>query len=64
MTKRIIPFDGPFPLSKAVLYSQKYTLEISGQIGTNVQTKHLEETFEKQTIQCFEHIKLILQEVG
>ncbi|MFH1752311.1 MAG: RidA family protein [archaeon] len=64
VAKKFLPFDGPFPLSKAVISNDQYTMEISGQIGINPNTKKLEEGIVKQTEQAMELIKEILAEVG
>lgn len=62
--KKVIPFSGPFPLSKAIIYDHKYTMEISGQIGVNPDTNELEEGITKQTHRIMELLKEILEEVG
>ena len=64
MVKRFIKSEGKFPLSKAVLHNDDYTLEISGQIGMDSKTGKLAEGIEKQTIQTMENIIEILKEVG
>ncbi len=64
MVKKVIPFDGPFPLSKAIIYDSKQVMEISGQIGVNPETNELEEGIEKQTERVMETIKSILENEG
>ena len=64
MAKKIIPFNGSFPLSKAIIHNQKYTMEISGQIGVNPETNQLEEGIEKQTDKVLQIIKEILENEG
>ncbi|NQZ84646.1 MAG: hypothetical protein HRU03_02915 [Nanoarchaeales archaeon] len=61
MVKKIIKFDGPFPLAKAIIHNDKYTMEISGQIGVNQNTNELEIGIEKQTQRVMEIIKEILE---
>ncbi|HTY44252.1 MAG TPA: RidA family protein [Patescibacteria group bacterium] len=63
MTKTFIKNNGAFPLSKAVLHDEKYTMELSGQIGMNSETGKLAEGIEKQTIQTLENINNILNSV-
>ena len=62
--KKIIKNTGPFPLSKAILHDEKYTLEISGQIGFNGQTGNMADGIENQTNQTLENIKNIIEEIG
>ena len=62
--KKIIPFDGPFPLSKAIISSNSQVMEISGQIGVSPETKELEEGIEKQTERVILIIKDILEKEG
>ena len=64
MSKKIIPFEGDFPLSKAIVHNLQYTMEISGQIGMNPETKQLEDGIENQTRRVMETIKQILEKVG
>lgn len=64
MVKKILPFPGDFPLSKAIIHDHKYSMEISGQIGVNFETGELEQGIENQTIKTIEIIKGILEEVG
>ena len=64
MTKKIIKSKLPFPLSEAILNDDKYSMEISGQIGTNPETGKLAVGIEEQTIQTLEKIKKILESVG
>src|SRR3989344_5231465 len=64
MVKKVIANPGPFPISKAVLHNHKYTLEVSGQIGTDTKTGELVEGIENQTAKTLEIIKNILQEEG
>lgn len=64
MAKKVIPFEGPFPLSKAIIYDSKQVMEISGQIGVNPETNKLEEGIEKQTERAMETIKAILENEG
>lgn len=55
----------PKLLSQAILESSKYRLEISGQVGINVDTgKLVEGGIETETKQTFDNIKAILSEVG
>lgn len=61
--KKIIPFSGPFPLSRAIVFDSKYTMEISGQIGVNPSAE-LESGIENQTRRSIELIKEILESVG
>lgn len=49
--------------SKAVIHSDKYTMEISGQIGLNSEGKLLE-GIERQTVQTLNNVKDILESVG
>lgn len=62
--KKIIEYPGKFPLSKAVLHDNKYTMEISGLIGIDFETGKLAEGIEGQTKQTIENIKKTLEEVG
>ncbi|MCR4284424.1 MAG: Rid family detoxifying hydrolase [archaeon] len=64
MIKKIVPFEGDFPLSKAIIHDSKYVMEISGQIGINSETKELEEGIENQTSKIIEIIKEILENSG
>lgn len=64
MVKKIIPFPGNFPLSKAIIHDHQYTMEISGQIGVNPETNELEEGIENQTSRTIEIIKETLENVG
>ena len=64
MNKKIIPFGGGFPLSKAIIHNAEYTMEISGQIGINPETKELEDGIEKQTERVMQIIKEILEHEG
>src|SRR3989344_5197 len=63
MVKTFIAAPGPFPISKAVLHNDKYTLEISGQIGFDTKTGKMGEGIEQQTKITLENIKSILAEV-
>jgi 2-iminobutanoate/2-iminopropanoate deaminase len=64
MVKKVIPFDGLFPLSKAIIHNHQYTMEISGQIGFNFETDVMEEGIENQTHQVMRLIKKILEDEG
>ncbi len=64
MVKKFISFGGNFPLSKAIIHNDKYTMEISGQIGVNPKTNELEEGIEKQTNRIMQIIKSILENEG
>ncbi len=64
MVKKIIHAPKNLPFSKAVVNNQKYTMEISGQIGLNPKTGKLEEGIEEQTKMALENVKEILQNVG
>ncbi len=63
MAKHIVKATGSFPISKAVLYNHKYTLEISGQIGVDQANDKLADGIENQTRIALENIKGILKEV-
>ena len=63
MVKKIIRAPSNLPFSKAIVHNQKYSMEISGQIGLNSQGK-LVDGIEEQTKQTFQNVKDILQEVG
>ena len=54
--KNIIPFSWDFPLSQAIIHDEKYTMEISGLIGMNPETKKLEEWIWAQTHQVMKNI--------
>jgi len=62
--KTIIKNPGPFPLSKAIVHNDKYTMEISGQIGMDAKTGELAIGIEEQTVKTFEAIKSALESVG
>lgn len=62
MTKKFLSAGANLPFSKAVIHDQKYTMEISGQIGLNSEGK-LEEGIEEQTKRALENVKEILNEV-
>lgn len=62
--KKIIPFPWPFPLSQAIVHDAKYTMEISWLIGTNPETKTLQEGIEAQTEQIIKNLKTTLAEIG
>jgi len=62
--KKHILFEGPFPLSKAIIHDAAYTMEISGQIGLNLDTGELEVGIEKQTEATMNIIKKILEDEG
>ncbi len=64
MTKKFIKSKLPLPLSEAILHNDKYSMELSGQIGTNPETGKLAEGIEEQTVQTLEKIKKILEGVG
>ena len=63
MVKKIISAPSNLPFSKAIVHNQKYSMEISGQVGLNFEGK-LVEGIEEQTKQTFQNIKDILEEVG
>ncbi|NHJ32000.1 MAG: RidA family protein [Asgard group archaeon] len=63
MVKKIIRVSSNVPFSKGIVHNQKYTMEISGQIGLNPDGR-LEEGIEEQTKRTFQNIKEILHEVG
>jgi 2-iminobutanoate/2-iminopropanoate deaminase len=52
------------PFSHGVLHDQKYTLELSGQIGIDPKIGKLVEGIEAQTEQTLKNIKAVLSEVG
>ncbi len=52
------------PYSQAVLFTAKYVMEISGQIGVNPSSGKLVEGINAQTEQIFENLKAILSEAG
>jgi 2-iminobutanoate/2-iminopropanoate deaminase len=62
MTKKLIPYPGDFPLSKAIIHNNKLTMEISGFIGINLETGKLAEGIEEQTSQALENIKETLED--
>ncbi|MEN9626035.1 MAG: hypothetical protein RL557_363 [archaeon] len=62
--KKILKYEGSFPISNAILYDKAYVMEISGQIGVDAKTGELVEGIELQTAKTLENIKKILQEVG
>ncbi|MBU1198930.1 MAG: RidA family protein [Nanoarchaeota archaeon] len=64
MVKKIIRAPGKLPFSKAIVHNQKYTMELSGQVGLNSETGKLEEGIEAQTRRALENVKEVLQEVG
>lgn len=64
MTKKFLSAGANLPFSKAVISNQKYTMEISGQVGLNSETGKLEEGIEEQTKKALENVKEILNEVG
>jgi 2-iminobutanoate/2-iminopropanoate deaminase len=64
MVKKIIPFPGEFPLSNAIIHNEKFTMEISGQIGFNSEKNAMEEGIENQTVKVMEAIKKILEDAG
>jgi len=61
--KKIIRAPANLPFSKAIVHNQKYSMEISGQVGLNSEGK-LVEGIEEQTKQTFQNVKDILEEVG
>ena len=63
MTKKLIRAPVNLPFSKAIVHDQKYSMEISGQIGLDSAGK-LAEGIEEQTKQTFQNIKDILEEIG
>lgn len=63
MVKKIIHAPANLPFSKAIVHNQKYSMEISGQVGLNSKGK-LEEGIEEQTKRTFQNVKEILEEVG
>lgn len=64
MVKKIIRASKNLPFSKAIVHNQKYTMELSGQVGLNAETGKLEEGIEEQTKRTLENIREILQEAG
>ena len=48
MSRKVIP-AGKNPFSKAILHNEKYIMDISGQIGMNLETGKLENGIEEQT---------------
>ena len=62
--KTFIKNEGPFPLSKAILYDDRYTMEVSGQIGIDAKTGKLQEGIEEQTSRALENVKKALEECG
>ena len=63
MVKKIISNQGPFPISRAILYNHKYTLEVSGQIGVDT-NGNLVDGIENQVAKTLDNLKNILKEVG
>ncbi len=63
MVKKNIRASANLPFSKAIVHNQKYSMEISGQVGLNSEGKLLE-GIREQTKQTFQNIKDILEEVG
>lgn len=63
MVKKNIRAPVNLPFSKAIVHNQKYSMEISGQVGLNSEGK-LVVGIEKQTKQTFQNVKDILEEVG
>ena len=63
MVKKIIPAGANLPFSKYIVHDDKYSMEISGQVGLNSEGK-LVEGIEAQTKQTLQNIKGILGEVG
>jgi len=63
MVKKIIRAPANLPFSNAIVHNQKYSMEISGQVGLNSEGK-LFEGIEEQTKQTFQNVKDILEEVG
>ena len=61
--KKIIPFPWDFPLSQAIIHDEKYTMEISGLIGMNPETKKLEDGISAQTHQVMKNILSTLETV-
>lgn len=55
-------FPAGRPFSTAILAGN--TLYVSGQIGTDLKTGKIPDTFEAEARQCFENIGLILKEAG
>lgn len=52
------------PYSQAILHSFKYTMELSGQLGIDPDSKKLKEKLEEQTEQALDNVEAILKEVG
>ena len=63
MTRKFIKAAEGLPFSKAVVHNQRYSMELSGQIGLNLDG-NLVEGIEEQTKQTFQNIKDILDEAG
>lgn len=61
--KKYIPFQWDFPLSQAIIHNKKYTMEISGIIGINYESKMLEKWIKSQTKRVMENIKSTLKQV-
>ena len=55
MVKKIIPGPANLPFSKAIIHDNKYSMEISGQVGLNPSGK-LEEGVEAQTKSILDNI--------
>lgn len=64
MTKKLIKNKGSLPLSDAILHDDKYSMEISGQVGIDTKTGKLAEGIENQTSYAVEKISNILSEIG
>jgi 2-iminobutanoate/2-iminopropanoate deaminase len=64
MVKKFIENKGSLPISDAILYDDKYTLEISGQVGIDARTGKLAEGIENQTLHALGKISTILNEIG
>ena len=61
--KKIISASANLPFSKAIVHNQKFSMEISGQIGLNSDGR-LVKGIKEQTRQSFQNIENILNEVG
>ncbi len=61
--KKHIRAPSGLPFSKAIIHDDRYTMEISGQVGLDAEGK-LVKGIEAQTIQTLDNVKAILEEVG
>jgi len=61
--KKYIPHNSDFPLSQAIIYNDKYTMEISWIIWIDPNSNILEDWIKKQTERIMETIKETLEQI-